>query len=130
MKQDVTTQSKLATRVGWGLTIALSLLTGIAGIAKISGIEQAVQNAGAWGLSATDLAVLGVVQLAATVLFVVPRTSVIGALLQVAYFGGAIATHLEHGLPLAVPALIEALFWAAAFARFPELRRLLLPART
>jgi hypothetical protein len=102
------------------------LLTGVAGFAKVSGLEQAVHNGSTWGFSATALALLGVLQLTATVLFLVPRTAIAGVLLQIAYFGGAIATHLEHGLSPAAPVIIEALFWTAAFARFPDLRTLLL----
>ena len=128
MSPDATTTPgrKLTTRVGWVLSIGLSLLTGFAGVAKISGMEQAVHNASTWGFDARTLALLGVLQLTATALFLVPRTAIAGALLQIAYFGGAIATHLEHGLPPAAPVVIEALFWIAAFARFPDLRTLLL----
>jgi hypothetical protein len=113
---------KTLQRLGVGLTVALGLLTGLSGVAKLSGVEGALTNAARWGLSPSALMVLGGVQLLITVLFVMPRTALVGALLQIAYFGGAIATHLEHGDALAQPVIVEVLFWVTLFARFPQLR--------
>ncbi len=109
-------------RAGLGLTVLLGLLTGGSGIAKLAGVEGVLLNAARWGFTPTAFAMLGAVQLFITVLFVVPRTALIGGLLQVAYFGGAIATHLEHGDALAPPLVLEALFWVTLFARSPHLR--------
>ena len=109
-------------RVGLGVTVLLALLTGGSGVAKLSGVEGVLLNAARWGFTPSTFAALGGVQLVITVLFVVPRTALLGGLLQLAYFGGAIATHVEHGDPVAPPVILEALFFVALFARFPELR--------
>ena len=116
-------------RLGLGLTVLLGLLTGGSGVAKLSGVEGVLLNAARWGFTPSTFAALGVLQLLITVLFVVPRTALLGGLLQLAYFGGAIATHVEHGDPVAPPVILEALFFVALFARFPPLRAVLAPER-
>lgn len=112
-------------RLALGLTVLLGLLTGASGVAKLSGVEGVLLNASRWGFTPSMFATLGALQLIITVLFVVPRTALLGGLLQLAYFGGAIATHVEHGDPIAPPVILEALFFVTVFARFPELRGVL-----
>ena len=66
---------------------------------------------------------LGLVELAAAVLLLVPRTWRLGLLLCVAYLGGAIAVSIEtDGLGEAVPAaVLQALLWTGAALRAPDL---------
>jgi hypothetical protein len=116
-------------RLALGLTVLLGLLTGASGVAKLSGVEGVLLNAARWGFTPSTFAALGALQLLITALFVVPRTALLGGLLQLAYFGGAIATHVEHGDPVAPPVIIEALFFITLFARFPQLRAVLAPER-
>jgi hypothetical protein len=76
---------------------------------------------------------IGVVELICTVLYVIPRTSVLGALLLTAYLGGAIATQLrvEAGwFPLIFPVLLGGLVWGGLALRDPRVRALLAPPRT
>jgi len=54
-------------------------------------------------------------------LFIFPRTGILGTLLLVAYMGGAIATHLEHGQSIVVPCVIQTIVILISFYRFPEL---------
>jgi len=75
---------------------------------------------------------IGVLELACLVLFVVPPTSVLGALLLTGYLGGAVATHVRIGNPLfshtLFPVYIGLLVWGALFLR-DERVRALLPVR-
>ena len=59
-------------------------------------------------------------------LFLYPRTGIVGTLLLVAYMGGAICTHLEFAQPLAPPIIISAFVWIVAVVRFPELSQRIL----
>lgn len=68
---------------------------------------------------------LGLVLLASTILSLVPRTQVIGALLVTAYLGGATATHVRVGDPFWFPIVLGVLFWAGLVLRTPRLRALL-----
>ena len=53
-----------------------------------------------WPIDDLTLRMLGAILLACTLLYVYPRTSVLGALLLTAYLGGAVATHARIGSPL------------------------------
>src|SRR3954468_2085347 len=68
---------------------------------------------------------LGVTELACTILYAIPQTSVLGAILLTGYMGGAIATHSRIGEWALVQAGIGVLIWLALFLRGPRLRALL-----
>ena len=68
---------------------------------------------------------LGLVLLATTILSLVPRTQVIGALLVTAYLGGATATHVRVGDPFWFPIAMGFLLWAGLVLRTPRLRALI-----
>ena len=74
---------------------------------------------------------LGVVEIVAAVLLLVPKTWRLGLLLCTAYLGGAIAVSIEsEGLGEAVPAaVLQALLWTGAALRTPDLLGPLFPGR-
>lgn len=92
-------------------------------ISKFTADEEALKMASTFGLDAAANFNLGVIEIVCVILFVIPRTGILGTLLLAAYMGGAIATHLEHGLPVIAPCAIQAFLWIAAFVRFPELSK-------
>ena len=69
---------------------------------------------------------IGVVELACVVLYVIPRTAVLGAVLLTGYLGGAIATHVRLSDPsFAGPLIFGIMVWAGLYLREPRLRALL-----
>ena len=79
-----------------------------------------------FGWSEDSLLVLAVLQLGSALLYAIPRTAVLGAILVTGYFGGAIATHLrvhDHGWPMALLCGIVA--WLGLYLRDQRLRALL-----
>ena len=76
---------------------------------------------------------LGILELSCTVIYVVPRTAVLGAILLTGYFGGAILTHLRVGDSYFPAIVLGVLVWGGLFLRDPRLRALVplrqLPAR-
>jgi hypothetical protein len=71
---------------------------------------------------------LGLVLLACTVLYVIPRTSVLGAILLTGYLGGAVATHVRVGdgvFPILFPVILGALLWGGLYLRDGRLRAFL-----
>lgn len=72
---------------------------------------------------------LGVVLLISTLLYVFPKTSVLGAILLTGYLGGAVATHVRIGNPLFThllfPVYIGILLWLGLWLRIPRLRELI-----
>lgn len=106
---------------GWVLTALLALVFIRSAAMKLGGGAEALKGAAAMGLSAGTLQLIAVVEILSIVLFIIPRTGLLGTLLLAAYLGGAIATHLEHGQPVMVPVVIQALVWITATIRFREL---------
>ena len=74
---------------------------------------------------------LGALLLLCTLIYVYPRTSLLGAILVTGYLGGAVAAHLRLGNPLFTHVLfgvyVGALIWGGLVLRDPRLRALLLP---
>ena len=67
---------------------------------------------------------IGILELVCTVLYLVPRTSVLGAILLTAYFGGATATHVRMGQPFYFAVVFGVLTWLALYLRDSRLRAL------
>ena len=72
---------------------------------------------------------LGTILAGCTMLYAIPRTAVLGALLLTAYLGGAVATHLSAGSPLLSNTLFGGYLglavWGGLYLREPRLRTLL-----
>lgn len=72
---------------------------------------------------------LGIVLLVCTALYVIPRTSVLGAILLTGYLGGAIATHVRVGNPLFThtlfPVYFAVMIWGGLYLRDDRLRALI-----
>jgi DoxX-like family len=81
---------------------------------------------GRFGYPESTLPVIGLLELACAVLYALPRTAVLGAVLLTGYLGGAIATHVRIGDPAFVGALLLPLFaWGGLYLREQRLRALL-----
>jgi hypothetical protein len=71
---------------------------------------------------------IALVLLVSTILYVIPATAVLGAILLTAYMGGAVATHVRVDAPLfnvVFAVLFGMLVWAGLFFREPRLKALL-----
>jgi hypothetical protein len=100
---------------------------------KLVGAREAVDGTVQLGWAPHHLPILGVIQLACLVVYLVPRTAPLGAVLWTGYLGGAIATHLRLDNPLLThvlfPVYVAALVWGGLYLRDPRVRALLRPAR-
>jgi len=125
--------SRRAHRAGLALSgvAALFLAGDLAG--KFVAPEAVVTGTQALGYGAHHLPVLGLIQLACLVLYLVPRTAPLGAVLWTGYLGGAVATHLrlDHALltHTLFPVYVGTLLWLGLSLRDARLRALLRPAR-
>ena len=111
---------------GWVLTIILAMLFTMSAVMKLAQNETALEQASSFEIDATTYLFVGIIEIISLILFLIPRTSVIGMLLLIAYMGGAIVTHLQHGQPIAMAIFIQILLWITAFIRFPELKERLI----
>lgn len=88
-------------RTGWIMTGLLALfMLGASATPKFLGIEVAVDSMVELGWPPNYLLMLGVLEVVLTILFVIPRTSFLGAILLTGLFGGAMASQLRVGSPL------------------------------
>ena len=68
---------------------------------------------GRLGWSTDRIFKIGFVEVAVALLFLIPRTAFLGAILLAAYLGGAVATHVRVGDPVFMPILIGVVAWVA-----------------
>jgi hypothetical protein len=87
--------------------------------------EIAQQFTSKYGYPPGSLAIIGVLELACVVLYLVPQTAVLGAILMAAYLGGAVSTHVRAGEPWFAPVLTAAVAWLGLYLRDARLRALL-----
>lgn len=98
------------------------------GTIKLLGRPEVDQSFIQLGYSPSVAIAIGLLELGCTLLYLIPRTSVIGAIVLTGYLGGAIATHFRVGDPLfshtLFPIYVGALLWLGLFLRENRLRAL------
>ena len=96
---------------------------------KLLRLPMAIDGTTELGYPASVVFPLGIVQVVCLILYLLPRTSVFGALLWTGYLGGAIATHVRLGNPLFThvlfPVYVALLLWGGLWLRDARLRALL-----
>jgi hypothetical protein len=112
--------------LGWALSGLAGLMLIASAIDKIIPTQHAIDMASSFGISTNQYIILGIIEVTSVLLFLYPRTAILGLLLLSSYLGGAIATHLQHGQEILFPSVFEAVFWIAAVIRFPELTQRIL----
>jgi hypothetical protein len=109
---------------------ALFMLTSGINIALVQTPEVRASLA-KFGYSESILPELGIVEFVCAALFLIPRTSMLGAILLTGYLGGATATHVRVSDPVwIVPVTIGVLIWAGLFLRDERLGGLIPLRRT
>ncbi|HVS72682.1 MAG TPA: DoxX family protein [Phycisphaerae bacterium] len=124
-------RSKAALIIGRVLLVLLTLFLlfdASMKLAKPSFVVQATVNL---GYPESSIIPLGITLLAATILYLLPKTNVLGAILLTGYLGGAVDAQLHaHASPFSLlfPAAFGILVWLSLILRDPQLRALT-PAR-
>jgi len=120
-----------ATKLEWVgrvITVLVGLPLIPSGIFKIMGSPEVVEGMAHLGLPSSLMMPLGILELGCLVIYLIPHTAILGAVLLTGYFGGAICTHLRLGEPIIVQTLLGVMAWGALYLREPRLR-VLLPFR-
>ena len=119
--------NKSSLRVGRilsALPVLFLLLDGVMKVVKPAFVVEATVQLG-W--PASVIVGLGLVLIACTILYLIPRTAVLGAILLTAYLGGAVATHVGVGGPLfsiLMPVILGAMLWGGLYLRDERVRSL------
>ena len=106
-----------AGRIVSALPVLFLLMDGVMKLIKPAPVVEATVGL---GYPETVIVPLGLVLLICTVLYVIPRTSVLGAILLTGYLGGAVATHVRvrGGLfPIVFPIIFGVLIWGGLYLR-------------
>ncbi len=112
---------------GHALTVLLSLLLLMSGVMKLLKPEFVMKDfVGEFGYQEHHALVIGLIEIACVVIYAIPRTSVLGAILLTGYLGGAVATHVrvDDGKFFG-PVIIGVAVWAALFLRDARIRSLI-----
>ena len=123
-----TTISKTSLWVGrivGGLPALFLLVDGAMKLAKPAVVVDATTKL---GYSEGVIIPLGIVLIACTILYLIPPTSVLGAILLTGYLGGAVATHVRAGEPLfsvSFPIILGIMLWLGLYLHDLRLRALI-----
>ena len=111
-----------AGRIISALPVLFLLLDGIMKLVKPAFVVDATVQL---GYRESVIVGLGVVLVACTILYIIPRTAVLGAILLTGYLGGAVATHVRVGGPLfsiLMPVILGAMLWGGLYLRDARVR--------
>ena len=114
-----------AGRIISGLATLFLLMDGVMKLFKPAPVVETTVKL---GYPESVIVGLGIVLTLSTVLYMIPRTAILGAVLLTGYLGGAVATHVRVGngwFEVLFPVLIGALVWAGLWLRDSRLRNLL-----
>ena len=120
-------------RAGWALTALSALFLIFDGVIKFTGIPAVTESFERLGYPVELAMIIGGLELACLAVYLVPRTSIPGAVLMTGFLGGAVATHVRVGDPLfshtLFPVFIGALLWGGLALRDARVRALITPQR-
>jgi hypothetical protein len=114
--------SPAALWIGRVLSFLPSLLLVMAGVMMFMQHPKVVEDSAKYGYSGTSLHFVGAALLVSVVLFLIPRTAILGAILLTGYLGGAVATHVTHNEPWFIPVIFGAILWLGLLLRDRKLQ--------
>jgi hypothetical protein len=107
------------------ITWVVSLLFLFSGVMKLVGGPEVKEGMAHLGLAESLMIPLAILEIACTAVYLIPATSVLGAVLLTGYMGGAICTHWRVGDSVLGPAVIGLVIWLGIYLREPRLKALL-----
>jgi DoxX-like family len=126
--ESVTQTAPVSNKLVWTgriISALLVLLLLFSGCMKVFFLAQVAPEFTRLGYPESLILGIGIVEIACAIIYTIPRTAVLGAILVTGYLGGATATHVRIGDPFIMPILIGVLVWVGLFLREDRLRALL-----
>ena len=120
--------SRLQLLAGRALSGFVALFLLFDGVVKLVPPQAVIDISRQLGYSSDTIFGIGLLLIACLVVYLIPQTATLGALLLTAYLGGAVATHVRVGSPLfsiLFPTVVAAMIWGGLLLRKPSLRVLL-----
>jgi hypothetical protein len=122
------TQSPAAVWTGRVISTLMTAFLLLDGVMKLFKPDVVMKATVELGIPEETIVPIGVVLVASTLLYAIPSTAVLGAILLTGYLGGAIMTHVRMGGPafsIVFAALFGVLVWLGLYLRDPKLRTLI-----
>ncbi|MHA4741818.1 DoxX family protein [Dyadobacter sp. MSC1_007] len=94
-------------------------------IMKVIKESHSIEGSAQLGWPVDQVQSIGIALLISTILYIIPRTAILGAILLTGYLGGAIAIMVRAGQPLYFAAVFGVLVWAGLYLRDEKLRKLI-----
>jgi hypothetical protein len=120
-----TSNPKAALWSGRVITFIVVAMLLFSAIMKLSMAEPVRTEFARLGYQENVIIAIGVTEIVCALIYAVPQTAVLGAILLTGYLGGAIATHVRIADPFYGPAIGGVLVWLGVFLRDPRLRKLI-----
>jgi len=115
--------------VGRVISVLLSLLFAMSAFMKLKGGAEVMQGMAHLGFPESLIMPLAILEISCVVIYLIPATSVLGAILLTGYIGGAICTHLRVGDPFFIQIALGIFVWLGLYLRENRLKALI-PLRT
>jgi hypothetical protein len=125
MSSDIAPVSKKALWTGYVMSILPVLMLLMSAVMKFAKPEPVVEGFAHLGYPESLALALGIVELGCTILYLIPQTAVLGAILLSAYLGGATATHVRVEEAFFIPIILGILVWGGLFLRDRRIRALI-----
>jgi hypothetical protein len=120
------TKNKVMTVAGWVIAGLVSLMMVVSGSMKLMNPPSFTEQwVGTFGYPSNLALYIGLVELSCAVLYLIPPTAILGAVLLTGYLGGAIATHVRIHDNFVAPAIVGVFVWLAVYLRDARVRALL-----
>ena len=107
------------------ITVLVSLLFLFSAAMKFMGGAEVKEGMTHLGLPESMIIPLGILEAACTVIYLIPATSVLGAILLAGYIGGAICTHWRVGDPFLPQVAVGLVVWLGIYLREHRLKTLI-----
>jgi len=114
-----------AVGAGRIISVLASLVFLFSAFLKLKGGPELAQGIAHLGLPESMVMPLAIVEISCTVIYLIPATSVLGAILLAGYVGGTICTHWRVGDPFFVQIVLGLLVWLGLYLREPQLKALI-----
>jgi hypothetical protein len=110
---------------GWVLTALPAALLLFSAVMKLMKPQPVVEGFAHFGVPEHLILPLGIVELACTLVYLVPRTAVLGAILLTGYLGGATFANVRGGDSFVMTVGLGIVVWGGLFLRDPRVRHLI-----
>jgi len=111
--------------VGRVISALVSFLFAMSAVMKLRGGPEVVEGMAHLGLPESLIMPLAILEISCVVIYAIPATAVLGAILLTGYIGGAILTHLRVGDPFFMQIAIGLLIWLGLYLREDRLKALI-----